>query len=306
MPKKIAIRLILLLIGLTLSHLIVNANLTKPPIVFSTISLHNDSQLGLLSPEITVDRNGVWREASLHDLGVGQKFHFFVQNDFLAHTVGEVNVGKLTEPFAQVSTNTKIKENESFWGFYSTGQKIKFQGIGEVLKPEIISEAAQQELARPQVTEPAGVKMMLQKVIQSDWANILRDLPVGAQWVKNAEPALNIESFLTGDLNGDKNPDYVLIIGAGGFGNENSGPAAMVVYITSHTQYQRIPIDYWKTTDDYKGWPQLLFIKDLNDDRAAELFIAHSDSDTNVPIVYSWAGQGFIKVYEGKNELTPL
>lgn len=284
--------LLLQLIFLILSIAVFSQNQTKPIVVLGSLFL--DINGSFLYPEVAIDENGKWREATIDDLWLNQKFAVFPYSYTESIDAFQFNLeGSITSISrlpVKLNTNINITKSSFCWGIYSKNIKFNNIGIDKAIFPENICNKAKSEFSNKLET-----KNLITNVVEYDWDNIQKSFPI------KLYPSV-VES-MNGDLNGDGITDYVLLIGAGGFGNSEAAGAALIVYLSVNQEMKRLSVDYWEKTSDYSGWPKLLFMRDFNSDNAQELVISHSDTDTDTMIVYSWSKNGLVKVFEGKDAI---
>ncbi len=260
---------------------------TKPTFVLSTIRFDNDSQ-GILVPEIAVDSNGNWRKANIKDLWVGQEFQIFDRTE-KPKLQGKVTISSLTEDFyASFISTDKPHENVYFRGIYKTKLFSWNTYKTKRHKPENLNGQIQQEFLKKQT----DIKETLQNVVKTDWDNIKKDFPELS--------SSNISEFISADINGDTKDDYILILS----NFDDKDGAAIIVYLTDGTQFKRIPISYWGNASYDTSWPRILFVMDFNEDGIKEIVISESDSDINIPIIYSWdkGKELLMELYHGEEE----
>ncbi len=266
----------------------------KPILVISSTLYDAYNNKGLIYPEIAVDQNGKWREATKNDLWIGQQFSAFTK---LNHEIKDLNkqitIKSNIQLPAEFTFNNNLIGEKRFYCTYSKLTKFKNQGMGKTIKPKPMNIEAERVLKK--FIKGRIEKDKLQHIVDLDYKNIIKDFP--------ELTSRNVNDYMIGDINGDKINDYVFILGENTFGNAGSGAAAVICYICVVGDYKRIPIQFYKRTSDETGWPQLLFIKDFNGDKAGEVFIAYADSDTSIPIVYSWFGDGLRLLFQGNREL---
>lgn len=260
---------------------------TKPTFVLSTIRFDNDSK-GILVPEIAVDSNGNWRKANIKDLWVGQEFQIFDRAE-KPKLQGEVTISSFTEDFYALFTSTdKPHEGVYFRGIYKTKpfSLNTEQIIGH--KPENLNNQIQQEFLK----KSTDIKKILQRFVTLDWDNIKKDFPKLS--------TSNISEFISADINGDMKDDYILILS----NFDDKDGAAIIVYLTDGTQFKRIPISFWENASYDTSWPRILFVMDFNEDGIKEIVISESDSDINIPIIYSWDKdkKQLMELYHGEEE----
>lgn len=234
-----------------------------------------------------MDTNGKWRLASHQDVTEGQKFNLISGRS--GNKVGIGVVTGISDFHVPIMLNKKADE-DFYWGFFSNGSNVKFRAIGPPIIPENVDNRGEKVFLTSKKDS-----VNLQDLIRADFPNIKKDFP---RLVSS-----NIVDVISGDINGDHQTDYVLILGEGNFGNETSGPAAVVAYLNLEGHLVRLPVSFWERTDDYQGWPKLLMIADTIVDNYEEVFISNSDSDRDYPIVFSWFGDDLRKVYESEIEL---
>ncbi len=276
---------VLLMMQIFLSTIIVADN--KPIFVLSTIRFDNDSK-GILVPEIAVDYNGNWRKATAKDLWVGQEFQIFDRTE-KPKLQGKVTVSSLTEDFYALFMSTnKTHENVYFRGVYKTKQFFWNTEQTKGHKPENLNSQIQQEFLKKQT----DIKKMLQSVVILDWDNIKKDFPKLS--------SSNISEFISADINGDTKDDYILILS----NFDDKDGAAIIMYLTEGTQFKRIPISFWESASYDTSWPRILFVMDFNEDGTKEVVISESDSDINIPIIYSWDKDKelLLELYHGEEE----
>ncbi len=271
----------------------------KANLVISTISFDNEKS-GVFYPEITVDTDGTWREATIRDIWVGQEYKLFMTLNEKKDTINNNfrivvnNVDDIPGKF-QSQTKPKNAKNYYYFGIYYNKPRFFNKGIGKLIKPKRVNSVIKNDFKKINETN-ANTKELLGKIVKLDWINIKKDFPKLA--------SQNIHSYIAGDINGDNIKDYILIIGENTFGSQNSGPAAVIAYFTNKGKIERLPVDFWEKTSDETSFPELLFTKDFNGDKAEELFISDSDIDTKIPIVYSWFEErnGLMMLYHGTRE----
>ncbi len=282
--KNFFVLLIILIV--ILSNIIAADN--KPVFVLSTIRFDNETK-GVLVPEIAVDAKGNWRTSTTRDLWVGQKFQIFDRSE-KPKLQGNVTVSSLTQDFyALFMSKNKVYENAYFIGVYKTKQYFWNIGKSKGHKPENINRQAQQEFLKKQIDH----KKMLQSVVTLDWDNLKKDFPKLS--------SSNISEFISDDINDDKKDDYILILS----NLDEKDGAAVIIYLSDGTQFKRIPILFWENASYDTSWPRILFVMDFNGDGTKEIVLSESDSDINIPIIYSWIkDKGLLmKLYHGKEEL---
>lgn len=260
---------------------------TKPIFVLSTIRFDNDSK-GISVPEIAVDSNGNCRKANIKDLWVGQEFQIFDRSE-KPKLQGKVTISSLTEDFYALFTSTdKPHQDVYFWGIYKTKPFSWNTEQVKGHKPENTSHQVQQEFLKKQ----EDIKNILQSVVTLDWDNIKKDFP------KLSSP--NISEFIGADINGDLKDDYILILS----NFDDKDGAAIIVYLTDGTQFKRIPISFWENASYDTYWPRIMFVMDFNEDGIQEIIMSESDSDINIPIIYSWDKDKklLMELYYGKEE----
>ena len=291
-----------LVILLIMSIILVNnIDAQSKPILVISSTVFNFGDNGIIYPEIAVNGDGTWREAAINDLWVGQEFKVFIEKDYQlqeepSKIVLKVNSIDNENGYFDNKTNG-LEGNDSAYGLYSITKPFINKGIGLLIKPKTINYLAQKEFTKNQ----ANISRMLENVVKYDETNIKKDFQV-------IFPT-TIKKFMIGDINGDQKNDYVLVLGGDFGGSEDNVLGAVVIaYISDHNQYERLPIMSWKKASDYYGWPGLLLMKDFNGDNAEEVFIADCDSDTSIPIVYSWFKDknGLMKLLQGERALSSL
>lgn len=291
---------IAILISVMFSSLIVSAENNDPFLLISTVYYFNDDDTGYLGPEIVIDCDGNWRQADLKDLWIGQQFQtFLVEGESEIKEPIIITVKYIDEYIAQCNVEPKIDSSFLSMAVYKKAgndknKKINFNAIGPLIELQKTDEKTNLLLHELFVEDEANIIEKLYNVINNDFINIKNYFQKDVQ--------MNIKDYLLGDLNGDGIDDIVVILGDKYFGAPESGPAVIIAYLQIDGKYFRLPISYWEETSDYYSWPKLLFTKDFNDDNAEELFIGEATSDSTVPIVYSWFGNGLRKVYQGKIE----
>lgn len=136
-----------------------------------------------------------------------------------------------------------------------------------------------------------NTKVMLKNILKYDKKAILKDYPQ----IKN----FDLAEFMSGDFNGDKKKDYILVLNAYPEG------AAIIIYISEEDSYKRVNIIFWEGASYSTVWPRFFFSIDLNGDGSEEICITESDSNINIPIIYAWFKEkgGFMMVYKGEVEL---
>jgi hypothetical protein len=255
-----------------------------------------DGKSGVFYPEITVDSDGSWREATIHDIWIGQKFNFFMfqsENSEFIKDNSSIVVSKIDDLPAEFQFQNQTGKEGWYFGTFYNKPVFANKGIGKLMKPEPVNSKIKPGYNRLAQTH-TNRKLTLGRIVKLDWENIKKDFP--------KLKSKNIESYITGDINGDSRKDYIVILGDNTFGSQNSGPAAVIIYLSNKGKIERIPVSFWKGTS--AAFPQLLFAKDFNGDKAEELFTSDSDVDTQIPIVYSWFKdkKGFMLLYHGKEE----
>ena len=286
--KKVAF---LSLLFFVLLIFFVQAN-SKPVMVISTISYTSDNNCSLY-PEIAVDENGIWREATINDIWHGQKMKLFdkdasIKNKKLIKNSQEIVVEKVNK--TSVSLLYKLKEDCYSFGVYYSDFKYKINSDEKTINMKPINQVAKKYF----VKSKTGIKF-LNEVLKSDLENINKDFK------KTFLPI--VKDVMIGDVNGDGCKDYILIIGSADFQEKPLRPVAIIVYVSYKQEYQRISLDLYEKPNDEYGWPKLLFIHDFNGDKKEEIFIGNCDSDTTTPIVYSWFGNGIKMIYYAEKEL---
>jgi hypothetical protein len=304
MQKKLEIS-ILLIILLVIPMFTVFATTSRPNLVISKIRFV-DERTGVFYPEIAVDSDGTWREATIHDIWIGQKFKLFMDLDEKSKSINNnfsIVVSKIDDLPAEFQSQNQIEKEGWYFGTFYNKPVFANKGIGKLIKPEPVNPKIKDDYTQLPQTQ-TNRKLTLEKIVKLDWVNIKKDFP--------KLMSQNIESYVTGDINGDGRKDYILILGENTFGSQNSGPAAVIIYLNNHGKMERVPVSFWKGTSDLTSFPQLLFTKDFNGDKAEELFISDSNTDSQIPIVYSWFkdkngswfkdDSGLMLIYYGENE----
>lgn len=255
----------------------------KPAAIIATLNI--DAEESYIYPDIVIDEDGTWREGISKDLFNKQTFTIFrgPNNETLSKVI---QIEKKTEELPLLVTDTgKLKPGFRYWAFYSNKKVFRNKGIGEMIVPKQISLNIAKELKN-------GIsKSTISKVVKNDLKMISNDF----KYKINS----NILQFSKGDLNGDKIQDYVVVLGKG-YGLPGETIVA-VIYVSEKQTYKRINLQPWTSNQDF--FPTSFIFKDVNGDKAEELFVIESDSDCNYPIVYSWFGKGIQKVYAGNTQL---
>jgi hypothetical protein len=242
----------------------------RPVLIVGQVNYNNEG--GKLVPEIAVNSDGSWREATLKDVWAGQEFELFgqTQNPILR---GKVEVNSVNGGYY---VGCKAKDNSDignlYWGIYKAKQQFRNIGHGEAMKPKyIINKVTQKAL----LDKKKGIKARLQNVIKQDWRNIKKEFP--------RLPTSNLFDFMTGDINGDKKADYVLILSD----VQNMKGEAVFIYLSKGKNYTMVPIEYREYGNQY-CWFKLDFMMDLNGDAVKEIGILDQDGDTNSLTIYGW------------------
>jgi hypothetical protein len=266
---------------------------TEPIFIFSSIRLESD-KLGLMYPEVAVNQDGTWRKSDIKDLWVDQKFNTFSQEKIETEAV----VSKVPDVLpVQIKTGFETEKIIFCFGINTTQKIFENKATGTLNRPKNIDSKAQKELSK-ELT-----KSQFKKVVELDWRNILNDYDY-------KELLIKVVDCVSGDLNGDKKKDYVVILGDGPFHDDlfllkgTGGAAAVVAYVSEGKEYKRIPLDYWNST--LKSWPVIFFMRDVNGDNREELFLSNQDTGADHFIVYSWFNEGLKKLYGSKNVNTSL
>lgn len=103
---------------------------------------------------------------------------------------------------------------------------------------------------------------------------------------------------MSGDVNGDKMPDYIIYLGDFYLKGKSGSPGAVIEYISDKGSYKRYPIEFWEEADN-DGFFTFPFIKDLNNDGTGEVFIIDSSSAFKCPIIYTWEKGELIQLISG-------
>lgn len=293
--RRIYLSIVILICVIFFTSLLINAESNELLLLISNVYYDKDYDIGLIGPEILVDRGGKWREAGLKDLWIGQQFKTFSMEgeSEIRHPLN-ITVNFIDDYVAQCEVKKKSLGSFGSMAVYDKNKEFNYIGIGPLIEPQEIDREINLEL-QDVFVDDKNIIDRLYKVIKNDFYNIKKDFPVNVQ--------LNIKDYLLGDLNGDGSNDIILILGDKYFGAPESGPAVIIAYVKIDGEFNRIPISYWEKTSDFTSWPKLLFTKDFNKDNTEELFIGEANSDSTVPIVYSWFDNGLQKVFHGKREL---
>jgi len=127
-------RIIILLILIVLLGVVSNVTncANRPLLVFASV-IYLDEGYGVLYPEVAVDKNGKWREASHYDIWYGQSFFTFDNTD-----IGKVIVKNEPKSAEDLPVEIDIIENSKIkgycFGFYKGGSFVN-RGEGNYLAP---------------------------------------------------------------------------------------------------------------------------------------------------------------------------
>ena len=282
--RRVFILLILIVLLGVISTVTNCAN--RPLLVFTSV-IYIDESYGMLYPEVAVDKNGKWREATYYDIWEGQSFVTFDNTD-----IGEVIVKNDPKSAEDLPVEIDIIDNSKIegycFGFYKGGSFVN-RGEGNLIKGKEVHKTITENLFDSDIM----ISEMLQNVVSIDINNINDDFSL--------KLAPTVVDYLVGDINGDKQNDYVLVIGEKTIGSFDSDSSAIIIYLSGERKYQRIPVYCWERTNE--TWPELLFIKDVNDNGISEIFLAEADSDTSTLMVYEWNGNGLIKLFRANREM---
>jgi len=277
-----------IIVFLTVSLISVSCTLAaskKPAAIIATVSINAEECY--LYPDIVIGEDGVWRVGENNDLFNKQIFTIFKgpKNEKLSSVVSiENNNGELP---LLISNQGKLKSGFRYWAYYTNNKPFKNKGIDEIIVPKQIKQNIVSELQKN------NTKQTIKKATNNDLVNIGHDFKMKING--------NILQYSKGDLNGDNIQDYIIALGKG-YGLPGEG-IVVVVYISDKNTFKRLSVKSWKNNSDYVSGPDSFILKDVNGDKAEELFIIASDSDCSYPLVYSWFNNGLQKVYAGKTEL---
>ena len=274
--EKKVLLLVLYIVAVITPSFSVQAKSTPSFVLFTVIG-------GRVFPEIAVTGNGKYRQAQDTDMWTGQKiniYSFKSPNRF----INTVYVQSIKGSYGYFK-DASLMPNEFYIGVFRRKPFVN-KGLGKIFKPVNISRAL-----NSQFHSGKNTKVMLKNILKYDKKAILKDYPQ----IKN----FDLAEFMSGDFNGDKKKDYILVLNAYPEG------AAIIIYISEEDSYKRVNIIFWEGASYSTVWPRFFFSIDLNGDGSEEICITESDSNINIPIIYAWFKEkgGFMMVYKGEVEL---
>lgn len=177
---------------------------SKPVLVMGSIRIHqvvletDPEWVWNIYPEFSVDENGKLREATLSDFWIGQKFDAYTESEQTLRYKNRVEIESFGKYQGVLKKEAKPEEfTHDYWGIYLSLQKIIFKGNGkEVFGKIIINNNVIKDLLQ----KTNVLKDNLQIVVKDDFSDIKKVFPVRFN--------LNIWGCMSGDINGDKVPDY--------------------------------------------------------------------------------------------------
>lgn len=126
---------------------------TKPVLVIASIRVHHNRELKWnIYPEYAVDENGMWREATVEDFWIGQKFDAYTVSCQTLKFLNKVEIESIGEDQGFLKKETDpYKYINDYWGIYLGQKNLRFKGNGKRVIGKAIDKTVTKDLLQKKV-----------------------------------------------------------------------------------------------------------------------------------------------------------